>query len=184
VPSRGVRALLAPDDLPLDLLLSAPDQLPEPLAEAVADPVERGELIGAVSRTSLLIWDDPQTARMHRLVQAVTLGRLRRADLRMRLTQAVGLLAALLPDKPWEPAVWQRCARLLPHAQALIDSAHGHRLASLSLGRLLTQTASYLRTRRLDLIAAHDLHEQALAIYRRLHRVTILIRPPASTMLP
>ena len=43
-------ALLAPDEIPLPLLLSQPQLLPEPLAAAMADPLRQGEVAGVLYR--------------------------------------------------------------------------------------------------------------------------------------
>jgi hypothetical protein len=90
-------ALLAPDKLPLPLLLDHPEPLPEPLAAAAGDPLARGEVAGALYQSGLLSGDIDDTARMHRLVQAVALARLSEADHRQRTVEGVELLDGLFP---------------------------------------------------------------------------------------
>jgi hypothetical protein len=60
-------ALLAPDEIPLPLLVSEPQLLPEPLATAAADPVRRPELVGTLYQNGLLTHDVADSARIHRL---------------------------------------------------------------------------------------------------------------------
>ena len=162
-------ALLAPDEIPLPLLLSQPQLLPEPLAAAVADPVRRGELAGVLYRQGLLTRDTADTARMHRLVQDVTLAHLPDADRHQRTVDAVELLAGLFPYEGEEPDEWPRCAQLLTHAQAVLDHARAVQLTSPALSELLSRTGSYLWGRGLDLRLARELHEQALAMRQRLY---------------
>jgi tetratricopeptide (TPR) repeat protein len=162
-------ALLAPEELPLVLLLSDPRLLPEPLAAAVADPLRRGEVAGLLHKQGLLSRDVTDTARMHRLVQDVTLARLPEADRHQRTLDTVSLLAGLFPYDGWEPAQWPRCAQLLTHAQAVLDHAGTLQLSSLILARLLSIVGLYVWGRGLDIRLARELHEQALAMYQRLY---------------
>jgi tetratricopeptide (TPR) repeat protein len=162
-------ALLAPDELPLSLLLSDPELVPELLAAAVADPLRRGGVAGALYRQGLLTRDVDDTARMHRLVQDVTLACLPEADRHQRTVDAVRLLDGLFPVTSWEPDEWPRCAQLLTHAQAVLGHAHIMDLTSPTLARFLNSVGLYLWGRGLDLRLARDLHEQALAMYQRLY---------------
>jgi hypothetical protein len=161
-------ALLAPDEIPLAVLLSQPQLLPEPLAAAVADPVRHGELSGVLYRQGLLTRDTADTARIHRLVQDVTLAHLPDEGRRQRTVDAVELLAGLLPYAGDDPSTWPRCAQLLTHAQAVLGHAHAVQLTSPALSELLTRTGGYLWGRGLDVRLARELHEQALAMRQRL----------------
>jgi tetratricopeptide (TPR) repeat protein len=162
-------ALLAPDEIPLSLLLSHPELLPAPLADAVTDPLTRGEGTGVLYQAGLLTQDSGETARMHRLVQGITLDNLTEPDRHQRILDAIGLLDGLFPPDADEPERWPRCAQLLAHAQAVLDHAHTLQLANPALAGLLTATGVYLRSRGLDVRLARQLHEQALAMYQRLY---------------
>jgi tetratricopeptide (TPR) repeat protein len=162
-------ALLAPDEIPLPLLLSRPQLLPRSLAKAAADSLQRGEVVGVLYRQGLLTRDTAGTARMHRIVQAVALSNLPQADCRQRTIEAVELLAELFPTEGEDPDGWPRCAQLLAHVQAVLDHARNVQLTSQILGELLNSTGRYLMGRGLDIWLARDLFEEALAMYQRLH---------------
>ena len=162
-------ALLAPDEIPLPLLLSQPELLPEPLAAAAADPVRRGEVVGVLYRQGLLTRDTADTARMHRLVQDVTLAHLPEADRHQRTVEAVELLAELFP---YEGRGAGRVAAVCAAAHPRPSRARPRpalQLTSPALSELLTRTGSYLWGRGLDVRLARELHEQALAMRQRLY---------------
>jgi tetratricopeptide (TPR) repeat protein len=162
-------ALLAPDEIPLPLLLSQPSLLPGPLAAAVADPLRHGEVAGVLYRQGLLTVDTADTARMHRLVQAVTLAHLPPADRHQRLVDVVELLANLFPWEGENPDGWPRSGQLLAHSQVVLEHARAEQLSSPALAELLTCTGSYLWGRALDVQLARELHEEALAMRQRVY---------------
>jgi hypothetical protein len=162
-------ALLAPDEIPLPLLLSNPRLLPEPLAAAVADPLRHGEVAGVLYRQGLLTVDTADTARMHRLVQAVTLAHLPEANRHQRLVDAVELLAELLPWQGENPDGWPQSAQLIAHSQVVLDHARAEQLSSPATSELLSRTGSYLWGRGLDVRLARELDEEALAMRQRLY---------------
>src|SRR6266508_3283592 len=165
----GWSALLAPDEIPVGWVLTKPDLLPAPLADAARDPLRRSEVTGALYQAALLIPDVDDAARLHRLVQAVVLHHLPDQDRHELVAGAVALLAVLFPDEPWEPVAWPVCARLLPHAYALVDHAQGQRLATSAYAELLSGMGDYIWARGLGLTRARDLHKQALAVHQRLY---------------
>ncbi len=161
--------LLAPDELPVGWLLDEPDVLPSPLADAARDPLLRSEVTGALYRAALLIPDVDATARLHRLVQAVTLHHLPDQDRHELVGRAVALLAALLPEESWLPEGWPTCARLLPHAYALMEHAHQQQLVTAAYAELLSGMGDYVWARGLGLARARDLHQQAVAVHQQLY---------------
>jgi hypothetical protein len=162
-------SLLAPDEIPLPELLGDPTLLPDPLATAATDPLQRSGVVGVLYRQGLLTRDTADTARMHRLVQAVTLAHLADPDRRQRTDDAVQLLAGLFPDNADQPDRWPRCAQLLAHAQAVLDHARTLNLTSLAMSTLLENTYHYLSSRGLE-VQARKLAEQALAIHQQLYQ--------------
>ena len=161
-------AMLAPDELPIHLLLGEADQLPDPLAGVVHDPLEREELKGALYRGGLLAEDVSDTARIHRLVQVVALHQMRESDRSQLVAQTTNLLAVLFPSDGSEPQNWPRCAQLLPHVQALLDHATDLKLIAPSLARLLVLSSEYLRARE-QFTTARDYDLQALYIYGQIY---------------
>jgi len=162
-------ALLAPDQLPLDLFLDHPDLLPEPLAKVAPDPLTRSETIGALYSASLLTPDVDSTARIHRLVQDVIVHHTPKADLPVWVERAVKWLAADFPSRPEQPSEWPRCALLLPHARVALSHARRVRHTSQATATLLHVAAVYLLVRLAHLAEARDAAEQALAIRRALY---------------
>jgi tetratricopeptide (TPR) repeat protein len=161
-------ALLAPDKLPIILLLSQPDQLPDPLATAARDLLQQHAVPAALLQAGLLTKDTDKTVRIHRLIQAVTMHRLPDSDLQRRLTEATELLAALFPIYSNEPERWPEAAVLLPHVQAVLDHARTHDLVNRAVGDLLTRAGLYIAARGLGLALARALREQALDVLRKL----------------
>ena len=91
------------------------------------------------------------------------------ADRSQRIAEAVKLLASLFPYRGENLDGWPRSAQLLAHTQAMLDHARAVELTSTALSELLSRTGSYLWGRRLNLRLAEELHEQALAMHRRLY---------------
>jgi hypothetical protein len=162
-------ALLAPDELPMQLLLSQPHLLPEPLATAAKDPLQRSEAVAALSTAGMLTRPAGEACRIHRLIQAVILGHLPQPDRNQHLAAAVKLMAELFPYHSEQPDEWPKCAQLLVHAQALIDHACAAGISTPELPHLLTSVGIYLRRRGLDLRQAREMHEKSLIMYQRLY---------------
>jgi tetratricopeptide (TPR) repeat protein len=163
----GLCALLAPDEIPVGRLLDQPELLPSPLADAARDPLRRSEVTGALYQGALLTPDVDNTVRLHRLIQAVTLEHLADHDRHQLVDRAVGLLAALFPEQPHEPAAWPVCAQLLAHGYALVEHARQQQLTTAALGTLLHRMGVYVWARGMGLAHARELHEQALAMRRQ-----------------
>jgi tetratricopeptide (TPR) repeat protein len=162
-------ALLAPDEIPLPLLISQSRLLPQPLAAAADDPVRQGEVAGLLYRQGLLTQETTEAARMHRLVQDVTLAHLPQAGRHQRTVEAVQLLAELFPAASQDPDEWPRSTQLLPHALVALDHARALQLASEPLSQLLSRTGGYLSVRGFNVRLARELDEQALAIRKGLY---------------
>jgi TIR domain/Tetratricopeptide repeat len=118
-------AFLAPDDLPQPLLVTHHDQVPEPLATCVSDPLAFGDTVSSLRRYSLIrvIGDG---LFVHRLLQTVVRAGLDDESKRAWASAAIRLLRACFPYPSDETPRWIKCQRLLPHALAALD--HGERL--------------------------------------------------------
>ncbi len=187
-----VLAFLAPDDIPRDLF-GAPGQnepaapgpspvageglapsgqglpgqesvLPPALAAALADGVGFDRAVAALARYSL-ITATPEALSVHRLVQAVTRARL--ADPLLWADAALSLVNAAFPQESNDARSWLVCARLRPHAEAVLDAAEGLATEPAATGRLLNQLAVYLQHSLAAYIAAAAFFERALAIWEQ-----------------
>jgi hypothetical protein len=125
-------ACLAPEPVPLDLLLSdakIADEL-DPGVAAVLGPllgdlVAAGDAVTALRRYSLVTPAGPGLVLVHRLVQAITLAQVLR-DVAGQWEQAAAVLVeAAIPADPRLPAAWPVCALMLPHARAVLDLTSG-----------------------------------------------------------
>jgi tetratricopeptide (TPR) repeat protein len=165
-------ALLAPNEIPVYLLLSQPEYLSGSTADAAHDPLKKDEMVSILFQTGLLSPGPSGIARTHRLVQIITLAHLSESDRQQSIEKAVELLAALFPGEEWEwePNRQRRCAQLLPHAQAVLDHAAAERLTTPALAQLLMSVGRYLWGSELALQDARNLHQQALPIILRLYQ--------------
>jgi tetratricopeptide (TPR) repeat protein len=160
----GLCAFLARRDIPRDLPSHAPDRLPFPLAEVVADPLAYNEVVRALSRYSLVAVT-PTTLGVHSLVQAVVRARLGLDDKRRFAEAAVGLLATSFPEQSWEVDAWPACQRLLPHVLAVAEHAELLGVGGDETGWLLDRASAYLQARGQPR-QARPIAERALAMTR------------------
>jgi len=160
-------AFLAPDQLPLRLLLSRPGVLPEPLADAAAGEVMRREAVDMLYRLGLFTDDLQDTVQLHRLLQDAVRLHLPDDEQRTCAQHTIDLLDELLDDEDAavEADNW---AVLSPHIDAALGHALSLDLAFDALGRLLTTTGQYLQDRQ-QFSAARDRYHQVLAIWRRVY---------------
>lgn len=159
-----VCALWAGDVLPireiLTSLASAHDAGPDRVAPLQA--------MAALRQSGLLTVDTGEHVRLHRLTRLVVEEGI--DNLSARVTDAVETLQTLFPTVPSEPASWPQCARLTPHARAILDRTEHLGLVSESIAALTTRVGRYLLCTGLDFAAARDLHLSALTQRRALHQ--------------
>ncbi len=158
-------SLCSPDSLPLKQFLTVLQNLDDSIGEP--DAIERLEVFGSLRQSGLLMLDSDDEIRLHRLTKVVIEARLH--DRRQRVSDAVALLTALFPRSPSEPATWPACAQLASHAASVFVHAQDENLSSVELASLLTRVGRYFLCSGLSYSDAADLHEQALAMRRRLH---------------
>jgi tetratricopeptide (TPR) repeat protein len=156
---------LAPDDIPRDLLSEGAQHLPQPLAEAVADPLAFDEAVAALRRYSL-IEAGGDALSVHRLVQAVAHDRLSKEAHRTWAEAAVGLVNRAFPFESDDVRTWPQCSRLLSHTLAAVGHAEALEVASEATGRLLNQAGLYLRGRA-EFAEARAAFERALVVYEQ-----------------
>jgi tetratricopeptide (TPR) repeat protein len=156
-------AFLAPDDIPLDLIVEGAEFLPEPLNEAANDPLRLNDAVKALQDYSLCR-KDPQAQSLysHRLVQAVAQDALSDEAKLSWCRAALGAVNKAFPFESDDVRTWPASSRLLPHALALADHAETLGVGEPT-GRILNRTGLYLRGRA-QFADARRAHERALRI--------------------
>jgi len=155
-------AFLAPDDIPVELLNSGVQYLPESLVAVATDPLAFDDAVDPLRRYSL-VEITAESISVHRLVQAVTRNRLDEDELKKWAEAAVRIVDEAFPFDSNDVGTWPVCSRLQPHALAAAGYAEALDVASDSTGRLLNQTGLYLKGRA-QFAEAKEMHERALAI--------------------
>jgi hypothetical protein len=111
----GLCALLAPEPVPLSLLVGAPaGLLPPPLAAVAANSFALRQCVARIARFGLAQLA-AQDLTMHRLTQAVIADRLSPADRATKRDLVNRLLVAAKPDDGTHPTRWPQWGQLLPH---------------------------------------------------------------------
>ena len=120
-------ANLAPEPVPLDLLLSGQKVrqrlghgVHAVLRQLLGDELARQDAVAALRRYSLVTLTGDGMVLVHRLVQAVTLAQLPGDVIAAWRSAAAALAGAAIPADVDQPAAWPTCAALLPHAQAVL----------------------------------------------------------------
>jgi hypothetical protein len=163
-------AWLSPLPVPLTLLTQHPQQLPEPLADAVRDPLAVADWTAALRRRGLAR-TTPDSLQVHRvpaaLLRARTTGDL--PDSGGWAATAVRLLRQAAPENPWNNvAVWPAWRRLLPHILAVTDPTRHLDIVVDDVVWLLRHASLYMtsrgepRTARPLAQRAHDLSRNRL----------------------
>jgi tetratricopeptide (TPR) repeat protein len=156
-------AFVAPDNLPQPLLATHHDELPEPLASIVRDPLATADVVAAL-RSYSLIRVVADGLFVHRLLQQVIRDRLDPDVAASRAGTAVKLLAEAFPgEAAMNPEVWPRCAQLLPHALAAAGHADRYQAEPAATSKLLDRVGEYLHGRG-RYVEAKALLERVVAI--------------------
>src|SRR5262249_48871891 len=142
-------AWLAPEPVPLTLLTQHPQQLPEPLASTVRDPLAAAELTTTLRRRSLARVT-PDTLHLHRVPPPV----LRRPPTPPPPPRGGGAAAAAPPPPPpppprpprTPPAVWPTWRHPPPHAPPAPAPGRTPDPASAEVPWLLDTASTYLTT--------------------------------------
>jgi tetratricopeptide (TPR) repeat protein len=156
-------AFLAPDDVPVSVLVGGWVELPDELGRAVADPLELDGAVAALRRYSL-IERRAEALHVHRLVQAVVRESLPAAEAETWLASAVRLLFSQFPERSDRRLErWPLCARLVPHALVVSRLVGERSIEPAALAELLDRVGTYLQTRG-ELRSSRPLKDRALAI--------------------
>jgi tetratricopeptide (TPR) repeat protein len=160
-------AFLAPDAIPLELILTDDSELGEDLQRALGNPIWRKKTIAKATRYSLLDANtQSQTYDMHREVQAVMRDEMDNEAQRLWADRALQSLLSALPDVE-EFANWETCDLLVPHAQACLEHSDNLKIETEAVARLKTHTGFHLENRaRYEEV--EPLYAQALQLMKKL----------------
>jgi tetratricopeptide (TPR) repeat protein len=140
-------AFLAPDAIPLELILANASILGEDLQRALNDPIWRKKTIAKAARYSLLDANTQSpTYDMHREVQAVMRDELDDQSQCLWANRALQSLISALPDVQ-EFANWETCDLLVPHAQACLEHSDRLNIETEAVARLKISTGFHLKSR-------------------------------------
>jgi tetratricopeptide (TPR) repeat protein len=163
----GVCAYLAPEPIPLELFTRHHDLLPEPLAEAAADPLKFTETVGALVDYSLARRTDTGLL-LHRLIQAV--GRTHLPEQATSLSAALHLLHAQLPtDLKEAPENWPAWRQYIPHILAATTHRDDTDTTNADETSWLLDCAAHYLQVHAQPAAARSLLERALHIYETVY---------------
>ena len=154
----------APDDLPRPLLGTHHHQLPDPLHDAAADPLQLGDAVAALQRYSLVRLTG-EGVGMHPLLQLVVRGGLTVDEQHRWARAVVGLLLFAFPNPRHELAAWPQCQRLLSHVLIAVDHAHQLRLEPAEAPAALLNNASAYLSARGQFQQARSMLERAVALH-------------------
>jgi tetratricopeptide (TPR) repeat protein len=163
-------AFLAPDEIPLQVLISSKgsQHLPSALVKALKDPIAFNDVVASLRRYSLVKVREDRLLSIHRLVQAVGRDRLTEEDMKGWAKIAVLLLSEAFLFDSDDLRTWPACSTLLPHALAATEHARGLQVAYEASGRLLTALGKY-SVGRAEFADVKASFEHALEIDERIH---------------
>ncbi len=153
----NLSAFLAPEDLPVDLLVNTSALLPE--------SVDLGLL--ALDRRGLVRHDEGSLS-VHPLVQALAFGRLDDDSRKTWADETVRAIGGAFGSYLEDLSTWPECARLLPHALASSKRVEDLGVGSEPASLLLNQVGLYLH-RRGDLAGAKAVLERLLVVDERFY---------------
>jgi hypothetical protein len=158
-------ACLAPDPVPLNLLLSngivsgfLDRRVTAALGPVLGDQLAVADAVAALRRHSLIAPAPAAMVLVHRVVQAVAVNQMP-VDVAASWRRAAAvLLEAALPADVELPSTWPICAALLPHALAVFDPTSD---GMFRIARYLGNSGSYRAARELfaQIAAAHEVSD-------------------------
>jgi hypothetical protein len=123
-----VLAFLAPEPVPLELLLSstqaaalADSEVAAGIGPPLGDPIASADAVIALRRYSLITLAGDGLVLVHRLVQAIIRTQLMAETADRWEETAAALVEAAVPANAHLPAAWPTCAVLLPHARTVLN---------------------------------------------------------------
>ena len=162
-------AFLAPDRIPLELLVKSASELGDALADALdmadEDELVVDDLLLPLARYSLLHRQTKTNSYdVHRLVQEVTRMNLDEAQRKEWAERAVRAVSKAFPKGNFEN--WTECDRLLPHALVCAENIASEEFDFEEAIQLLSRLGTYLRERA-QYSRAESILTQALLLRER-----------------
>ena len=138
-----VCAFFGPDAIPEEVLTIGRSRFGERLSQALADDLERFDVIREACRYSLLHRDiDNNTLSMHRIAQEVLRDAMGESARRDWVGRVVGGLVAALPESGTR--FWTATERMFPHLLAGALLVQQFKLETREAGHLLNQVGEWL----------------------------------------
>ena len=155
-------SFLAPEEIPLFLLLQGAGKLRKSLAKVASDEVALREALSHLRQFGLIEISE-EGYSVHRLVQAVVRDRLDAKSRTKWLDSAVELLAEVHDFKHDDPSSWLVCVKLLPHVAAATGHVESSGIIPERVAYLLNDAGLCLRNLA-NFSLARQYFERALKI--------------------
>ncbi len=155
-------AFFGPDDIPISIIKTYSNDLPEALKKAVDNPIELEENLSAIYRYSL-IERNGDFISFHRLVQDVIRTQLPKEQATNWVNIAVQIMKKAFPYDEYDMETWAICSQLLPHALATANHAEKYNTGLEKGAEIYQKTGEYLRGKA-EYQRAGELVEHAINI--------------------
>ncbi|HOO54053.1 MAG TPA: FxSxx-COOH system tetratricopeptide repeat protein [Methanothrix sp.] len=153
----SLSAFLAPEDLPIDLLVKAAALLPESVDPGLLALDRRG-----------LVRRDGEALSVHPLIQSLAFGRLDDEKKKIWADETARAIGGAFSSYLEDLSTWPECARLLPHALASTEKVEELGIGSEPASLLLNQMGLYLH-RRGELAGARNVLERLIVLDERFY---------------
>ncbi len=158
-------AFLHPDGIPKDLLVAGAAELPSPLVQTVAHPLELDRAIEDLLKFSLIHRQtDKRLLMIHRLVQVVVQNTISEEQKQEYIEQLTRVLNLAFPSGEFRN--WAACQRYLPQARFYAQLIQQQQIRIPEATHLLHRVGTYVFQRGLY-PEAEELLKQALSLEER-----------------
>jgi hypothetical protein len=153
---------LAPEGIPLDLIRTQAEKLPEELGQVASSKRKLDKTIAALRRYSLLEREN-DTLNVHRLVQTVARDRMPPETAETWAAAVIALMDNVFPSDANMYVIWPEGKTLLPHVLAAVEQAVAYQVIPQTIGRVCNKAGYYMHMMG-NYAGARPLLERALAI--------------------
>jgi len=161
----NVCAFLVPDAIPLEVFTEGASYLGTTLETLPVNALQFDQALEVLKAYSLVQRDGENcTLSLHRLVQAVLQNTLEEAEKHMWAERTLLAINAAFPHT--EHGNWSKCEHLLPQALAAAQLIEKYHIINEEAGRLVYETAIYLRDRA-HYAEAEPFFQRALTIFEQ-----------------